>query len=103
MELGLTGKTVIISGAASGIGRACAHAFAEESANLALIDIDEPAGIALERELAAEVPCIFVSADMTNEAEVAAAVDSIAGSFGGIDIVIGLAGISGPLVSGLKK
>lgn len=103
MELGLTGKTVIISGAASGIGRACARAFAEEGANLALIDIDERAGSALERELAAEVPCIFVSADITNEAEVSAAVDSIAGSFGGIDVVIGSAGISGPFGTGFEE
>nr|WP_246279530.1 SDR family oxidoreductase [Psychromicrobium silvestre] len=100
--MGLTGKTVIVSGAASGIGRACARAFAEEGANLALIDIDERAGSALERELAAAVPCIFISADMTNDIEVAAAVDSIAGSFGGIDIAIGSAGISGPFGLGFE-
>lgn len=97
MELGLTGRTVVISGAASGIGQACARAFAEEGANLALIDVDYAAARVLEADLAARVPCIFVQADMTNEVEVTAAIDSIACSFGGIDVAVGCAGISGPV------
>ncbi|MGH3629879.1 MAG: SDR family NAD(P)-dependent oxidoreductase, partial [Sciscionella sp.] len=40
MELDLVGKAVVISGAASGIGRACAAAFAEEGARVGLVDID---------------------------------------------------------------
>jgi NAD(P)-dependent dehydrogenase (short-subunit alcohol dehydrogenase family) len=40
MDLGLQGKSVIITGAATGIGRATAHAFAREGAALGLIDID---------------------------------------------------------------
>jgi NAD(P)-dependent dehydrogenase (short-subunit alcohol dehydrogenase family) len=40
MDMGLSGKLVLITGAASGIGRATAEAFAKEGARLALIDID---------------------------------------------------------------
>ncbi|TIU22545.1 MAG: SDR family NAD(P)-dependent oxidoreductase, partial [Mesorhizobium sp.] len=40
MDTGLQGKTVLVTGAASGIGRATALAFAREGAQLRLIDID---------------------------------------------------------------
>ena len=98
MELNLSDKTVAITGAASGIGRACAWAFAEEGARLGLIDIDTQSGYALQAELEAEVgaDCAFVTADITAELEVAAAVESIAGRYDGLDIAVGSAGVSGP-------
>ncbi|WP_426986307.1 SDR family NAD(P)-dependent oxidoreductase [Pseudarthrobacter sp. Y6] len=105
MELDLGGKSVVISGAASGIGRACAWAFAEEGARLGLIDIDAEASQALQAELEAELGavCAFVTADITAEFEVAAAVESIAARYNGIDVVVGSAGISGPHDCGIEQ
>lgn len=105
MELDLGSKTVVISGAASGIGRACAWAFAEEGARLGLVDIDAGAGHALVAELEAELgaDCAFVAADITAECEVAAAVESIAARYDGIDVVVGSAGISGPHGVGIEQ
>lgn len=48
MDLDLNGRTVLITGAAGGIGRAMADAFADAGARLALVDIIDPAGLAAE-------------------------------------------------------
>ncbi|OFI37024.1 dehydrogenase [Arthrobacter sp. SW1] len=105
MDLGLAGRTVLVSGAASGIGRACALAFAREGARLALLDIDDDAGAALQRELAG-VPGAgasrFFRADVSDEATVSGAVRDAAAAFGGIDAVVGCAGISGPVGLGVE-
>ena len=105
MDLGLAGKTVLLSGAASGIGRACALAFAREGARLALLDVDADAGAVLQRELA-KVPGAgasrFYRTDVSDEADVRRAVESTAAAFGGIDAVVGCAGISGPVGTGLE-
>lgn len=105
MDLGLAGKVVLVSGAASGIGRACALAFARQGARLALLDVDDDAGAVLQRDLAA-VPGAgasrFFRADVSEEAEVRRAVEAAAAAFGGIDAVVGCAGISGPVGTGLE-
>ncbi|MBB6405659.1 SDR family NAD(P)-dependent oxidoreductase [Arthrobacter sp. AZCC_0090] len=108
MELGLAGKVVIITGAASGIGRACARAFAAEGASVALIDVDNDAGSSLQRELAggeleAGASCMFVRADITDPTHMEFAVQSVAHAFGGIDIAVGCAGISGPVGVALQE
>ncbi|MCX2748357.1 SDR family NAD(P)-dependent oxidoreductase [Arthrobacter sp. MI7-26] len=103
MELGLEGRTVIITGAASGIGRACARAFAAEGASIALIDIDYDAGSFLQRELAAGGSCMFVPADITDAGQLESAVQSVAQAFGGIDIAVGCAGTSGPVGVPLRQ
>ena len=51
MDTGLKGKTVLITGAANGIGRAAATVFAAEGANLALVDIDREALDALASDV----------------------------------------------------
>ncbi len=98
MELDLVGRTVVISGAASGIGRACAGAFAAEGARIGLLDIDGTSAAGLTDELLTEydAECSFVAADISEELEVSAAVESLAARFGGIDIVVNCAGVSGP-------
>lgn len=80
-------------------------AFAEEGARLGLIDIDAEAGHALQAELEAGrgADCTFASADISSDFEVAAAVDSLAARFDGIDIVVGSAGISGPHGRGIEQ
>lgn len=93
MELNLDGHTVVLTSAASEVGKACASAFAEEGAQLGLIDLDARAGIELQHRLECELgaDCAFIAADITAEAEAAAAVDSFAARFGGLDIAIGVA------------
>lgn len=97
MDLELAGAAVLITGAASGIGRATAAAFAREGARVGLLDSNRSALAECERELresGAEV--VAVPSDMTAESSVAAAVAEIAERFGGIDVAVGCAGISGP-------
>ncbi|WGW11850.1 SDR family oxidoreductase [Saxibacter everestensis] len=95
MELGLAGKAALITGAVSGIGRACAYALAGEGVRLGLIDRDEDAGRLLESELGACVPTRFVAADVTDEVAFSAAIGEIATGFGGLDAAVGCAGVSG--------
>ncbi len=105
MDLELHGRTVLISGAASGIGRACAWAFAREGARLALLDIDADTGHAFAAELGdrAGVDVTFVATDVAVEQEVAAAVQSITARYRGLDVVVGCAGISGPFAKSLRQ
>jgi NAD(P)-dependent dehydrogenase (short-subunit alcohol dehydrogenase family) len=85
----LAGKTALITGAASGIGAACATIFRAEGARLAGVDLNaeamESLGDALE---------IRQALDVTDKAAVDAMIDSIASTFGQIDILINSAGIT---------
>jgi NAD(P)-dependent dehydrogenase (short-subunit alcohol dehydrogenase family) len=74
-------KVAIVTGAASGIGRATADVFAREGATVVAADITEAPGIA--------------KLDAGSEAEVEALVERTVADFGGIDIVVANAGISG--------
>jgi NAD(P)-dependent dehydrogenase (short-subunit alcohol dehydrogenase family) len=86
--LGLDGKVVVITGAATGIGRATAHAFAHEGAVLGLLDID---GEELERTAADAQGASAVHlavADLSTEAGVKAGLDSVVEEAGGqIDVL----------------
>ncbi len=69
MDTGLSGKIVLITGAASGIGAATARAFAAEGAHLALVDRDEAGLKALSDELDRTVTHYAV-ADLASESGV---------------------------------
>ena len=79
---------VLISGAASGAGLACAHAFAEQGAELILTDWD---GIALTR-VAKELRAFSRFCDAGAERSVDIFVEELAGRFGSIDVLINAAG-----------
>ena len=95
MSGALEGKTVIITGAASGQGRAGAILFAREGANLALCDVDE-AGLAETAKLAVgEGPVEIISrrCDMGDTSDIEEFTTAVAGQFGAIDVIYNNAGV----------
>ena len=93
----LAGKRAIITGAASGIGRASAVLFAAEGARVALLDLD---GRATERLAASLVDtgaeAVGVVADVSDETAVSRAIEAAATEWGGLDIVFANAAVSLP-------
>jgi 3-hydroxybutyrate dehydrogenase len=90
----LPGRAALITGAASGIGRAIALRFAREGAKVAVADLDVGAAMAVVRTIqAAQGEAIAVAMDVTNEHAVGEGVAAIAAAFGGIDILVSNAGI----------
>lgn len=90
----LAGKRAIITGAGSGIGRAAAIRFAQEGARVGLIDIN----LAAIEEVAASImasgdEALPLLADVTDEDQVANAVDEAIARWGGLDVVVANAGI----------
>ena len=87
-------KIVIVTGAASGIGRATALALAREGARLSLSDVDEAGGAkTLEAVKSAGVDAIFNRVDVTDEAEVASMITKTVERFGRLDAAYNNAGI----------
>ena len=88
----LVDKVAVVTGAASGIGRAMCERFAAEGAKVAVVDLDQAAGAAL----AEAIDGMFVEVDVTSAAAVEALYEAAAERFGGIDICCNNAGISPP-------
>jgi NAD(P)-dependent dehydrogenase (short-subunit alcohol dehydrogenase family) len=90
----LANKTAVITGAASGIGRAIATVFAREGASVVLTDIQESAGRGVEREItAAGGSAIFDGADVTRDSDCGRIVNLAVRQFGGLHIVVNSAGM----------
>ncbi len=90
----LAGKRAIVSGAGSGIGRETARACAREGASVGVLDIDSTGA----RETADAVnatggQALVLEADVRDEAQVQAAIASAVDAWGGLDIVLGCAGV----------
>jgi NAD(P)-dependent dehydrogenase (short-subunit alcohol dehydrogenase family) len=92
----LAGKTAIVTGGAVGIGRACAQRMAEEGAKVAIFDVLETEGKALADALSAKGhEAAFWPVDVSDEAAVKSAIDEAAARFGGLQVMVNNAGISG--------
>jgi len=90
----LEGKRALITGAASGIGRATAILFGEEGASIVLADVDRSGGQATAAEIeAAGGKAVFVECDVTRTDDCARAAALAAERLGGIDILVNAAGV----------
>jgi len=85
------GKSVVITGGASGIGRGCAERFVRDGARVLVIDRDEVGLAALASAYPGRV--LTAVADVTDEEQIEAAFDRAVEAFGGIDVCVNNAGI----------
>jgi len=94
-------KVVVVTGAGSGIGLAVCRRFAAGGARIGMMDMDEQALDAVQRELAEKgVNCLAATCDVSKRGDCEAAIEKIINHFGGIDVLVNNAGITqrGPFV-----
>jgi len=86
----LTGQVAVITGGAGAIGAACARLFAQNGAEVAMLDLDGDAACSVAKGISASA--LGIACDVTDPASVRSAFDQICVTFGGVDIVISNAG-----------
>lgn len=92
-----TGQVALVTGAASGMGLATAQAFAEAGAAVALLDRSADAVDQAAQAIAdAGHQALGLACDVTDEAQVAAAVDRAVEAFGRLDMAVNCAGVQAP-------
>ena len=93
----LEGKTALITGGASGLGRATADRMLRSNANVVIADYNEEEGQRVADELDSKysMTCKFIKMDVTKEEEIEAAVNYAVETFGSLDILVASAGIGG--------
>lgn len=98
----LEGKVAVITGAASGIGAESARLFAAEGASVVLADVQDDRGQRIADELGGNAR--FIHTDVTDDAQVGAAVQFAVDTFGRLDVMFNNAGRGHPegLISDLK-
>ncbi|AOV07342.1 3-oxoacyl-ACP reductase FabG [Sporosarcina ureilytica] len=88
------GRTAIVTGGSRGIGRAIVEQFAGESANVAIIDVNEEALAEAEKYLKEQGYDVYTKvASVTNREEVESAMEEIHEKFGSIDVLVNNAGV----------
>ena len=83
-------KVAIITGAASGIGRATAMRFADEGARVVVADLNEETGVAFAQQIGGT----FIQVNVADEASVKSIYEQAIAAYGGLDILFNNAGIS---------
>ncbi|TPV52416.1 bifunctional aldolase/short-chain dehydrogenase [Pseudarthrobacter phenanthrenivorans] len=98
-------RIALVTGAASGIGKAIATRLAAEGACVVIADLNLENAERVAEELGGPDVAIGVQADVTDEVQVAAAIDAAVLAFGGVDLVVNNAGlsISKPLLETTEK
>lgn len=96
----LAGKSVLITGGGSGIGRAAALAFAQVGTKVAVVDVSEGGATATVRDIEqAGGTATAIRCDVTNSAQVEAMVKRTVEAFGRLDCAFNNAGIGGALAT----
>ncbi|WP_332759815.1 bifunctional aldolase/short-chain dehydrogenase [Pseudarthrobacter sp.] len=98
-------RIALVTGAASGIGKAIATRLASDGACVVIADLNLESAQAVAAELGGADVAIGVQADVTDEAQIAAAIQEVVLAFGGLDLVVNNAGlsISKPLLETTEK
>ena len=94
MPADLSGKIIVLTGGADGIGRECALAYGREGAKVAILDRDIEAARSTAKELGSDA--LALQADVGDGAAVESAIGSVLGHFGRIDAVHNNAGMASP-------
>jgi NAD(P)-dependent dehydrogenase (short-subunit alcohol dehydrogenase family) len=94
MELGLSGKTAVVSGASKGIGAAIAAELCREGCQVAILARDVNGLNAVAREISGDEPdrVLPVRCDVLSRPDVDAAISSVMARYGGVDILVNNAG-----------
>lgn len=94
----VAGRRVLIVGADSGIGLACARAFCRAGAHLVMAGLDSERGAKLAAEISAEGigMATYLPVDVRDEGQVSGMVDRAVRTLGGLDVAMNNAGIPGP-------
>ena len=90
----LATRIALVTGAASGIGKAIAHRLAAEGACVVIADLDAEKASAAAAEIGGADVAVGITANVTDEDAVQAAVDATVLAFGGLDLVVNNAGLS---------
>jgi NAD(P)-dependent dehydrogenase (short-subunit alcohol dehydrogenase family) len=96
ISFGLAGRVCVVTGAARGIGEACARRFVADGARPVIVDVDDERGLALADEL----DVTFVRCDVGDREQVEGMVGAVIAEHGRIDVLVNNAGIfrSAPLL-----
>ena len=92
--MNVSGKVALVTGGASGLGGATVKALHDAGASVVILDLPSSEGEVRAKELGERAR--FAPADVTNEAEVRAAVDLAATDFGGLHVLVNCAGVGWP-------
>lgn len=97
MDTGLQGKVAIVTGGASGLGRATSRLLVAEGARVVLPDIKEVEARQFAQELTdAGAEALAVKCDVTNQEQVQTMVEEVIGTLGAVDVLVNNAGVAGP-------
>jgi len=94
MELGLTGKTAIVTGGGSGIGKAICYTLATEGARVVVADLRQDRADGVADEIGKQGgKALGIAADVSSESDVDRMVDMTLKQWGGVDVLVNNAGI----------
>jgi len=94
MKVDLTDKVAVVTGAAAGIGKACAKLMIENRARVVIADIKDEEGEKVAAQFSAQGRCDFLHTDVSNIESVENLVEKVTEKFGRIDILVNNAGIN---------